>query len=135
MHQPSSIDASVARAIDEAVLKYYPAYAAAANITGLMDELTKGVIECAAQLDEPVVRRAKQSGVYNAIPLSEITEFVWEEALGLVSLACHISKQLGLLSREAKGILYKTFLDDMRDYNYCLGWITKLFEEQHQPQQ
>ncbi len=121
MHQPCSIDASVARAIDEAVLKYYPAYAEAANISGMVQELVKGTLDSAIQLANQMIASKDP----NSHPMSEFYEFVMGEVYETVHLASSIRQQRNLASEETKAIFLSKFLDDMIDYTYCIDMLAE----------
>ena len=126
MHQPSSIDASVASAIDEAVLKYYPAYAAAANISGMIQELVKGTLDSAIQLANQMIASEDP----NAHSMGEFYEAAMGEVYETVHFASSIRQQLNLANVETRAIFFSAFLDDMIDYTYCTSLLAECCFEQ-----
>ncbi len=121
MHQPGITDASVARAIDEAVLKYYPDYAAAASISGMVQELVKGVVDLYFTLDEQVRQLQALGGGYE----DEFVDFTANEALELVDLAYSIYQTRLTASAETKKLLLSTFFDDTVDYRHCIDMLLR----------
>lgn len=126
MHQPGITDASVARAIDEAVLKYYPDYAEAANISGMVQDLVKGTLDSAIQLANQMIA-SKDS---NAHSMSKFYEAAMGEVYETVRFASSIRQQLNLANVETKAIFFSAFLDDMIDYTYCIDLLAECCSEQ-----
>ena len=123
MGEANRLDRAISDGIDAAVFKHYPAYVAAANISGLVGELRMGVVDCAVQLCESIDVNSYR---HNS-SLKEISDFVSGEALGLVDIAYFISIEYSSAPKETKEILFSAFLDDMIDYSHCVSWILQFY--------
>ncbi|MBI2581108.1 hypothetical protein HYV85_04880 [Candidatus Woesearchaeota archaeon] len=103
-------------AIDEAVLKYYPAYAEAAKISGMVQELVRGVVDYSVRFDE----QRRDCLVTGNGDIDRFFRYTLADLFGLVDSASAISRQIQSGSKETRGILFKHFFDDVADYVGCL---------------
>ena len=111
-------------AIDDAIIGQWPEYAEASNISGMIQELVRGVVDYSVQFDE----QRRDCLVTGNGSIDRFFRYTRDDLFDLVGSVSAISNQIQSGSKEAKRILSKHFFDDMTDYVGCfhaLGLIVR----------
>lgn len=120
-----TLSRAVSDAIDAAIIEQWPEYAEASNISGMIQELVRGVVDYSVQFDE----QRRDCPVTGNGGIDRFFCYTLADLFDVVGSASAISQQIKSGSKEAKGILFKHFFDNMTDYVCCLNALELIAQE------